>query len=247
LTLGIDEHSFRGRDMALTITNITERKLLAIGKDNSIGTLIGYLKKIPEKQVKEVCIDMDSGYLNALIKYLPTAVITVDKYHVIAYANRMVDQVRRIVVEKNRHSKRLLLTSKEKLNEAQQLKLARLFADHEKFPSLKEAYFIKEKVRDFYQSKNLIDAKQKLEDITMFCENSKSGYIHEFGRSTGRWQEYILNYFINHSTNAFTEGVHTKIKMAKRISFGFKNIYNYIAKMTLAFAPFLILIHHPKC
>ena len=51
------------------------------------------------------------------------------------------------------------------------------------------------------------------------------------------------------TTNGFTEGCHTKIKMMKRVSFGFRNINNYIAKMMLAFIPLFemtnyLLNHH---
>ncbi|MBW6440999.1 transposase [Patescibacteria group bacterium] len=59
-----------------------------------------------------------------------------------------------------------------------------------------------------------------------------------------RWQEYILNYFNNFSTNAYAQGCHKKVKMIKRMSFGFLNIENYIAKVMLAFAPLLYFSHH---
>nr|MDA3839637.1 transposase [Patescibacteria group bacterium] len=53
-----------------------------------------------------------------------------------------------------------------------------------------------------------------------------------------------LNYFENKTTNGFTEGCHTKIKMIKRVSFGFRNIDNYIAKMTLAFLPLSFILNY---
>jgi len=58
------------------------------------------------------------------------------------------------------------------------------------------------------------------------------------------WKNEILNYFDNKTINGFTEGCHTKIKMLKRVSFGFRNINNYIAKMTLAFLPLLWIINY---
>src|SRR3989304_9428630 len=76
------------------------------------------------------------------------------------------------------------------------------------------------------------------------CETSDSRYLIGLGKTLKRWWPHILNYFNRYFTNAFTEGMHTKIKMIKRMSFGFRNINNYIAKMTLAFMPILWLIHH---
>jgi len=51
------------------------------------------------------------------------------------------------------------------------------------------------------------------------------------------WREPILNHFDNHTTNGFTEGCNTKIKMLKRISYGLKNVEVYWRKMLLGFVP----------
>jgi len=245
--MGIDEHSYRGRKLVLTATNITQKKLLMIGKNDSLATLTEFLRKADKKRVSEVCIDMCRGYRNIIEKELPDAKITVDKFHVIAYANKNLDEVRSIVVGKGYHVRKILFKGKEKLNEKEKIKLENLFKQFEQFQSLYQAYFIKEKLRDFYQLKNKSEARKKLNVIIMYCEDSESRYMRSFGRTLFRWKENILNYFDNFQTNAFTEGVHTKIKMIKRISFGFRNIDNYIAKVTLAFIPLLWLLQHTIC
>lgn len=246
--LGIDEHSYRGRNLVLTATNITKKKLLMVGKNDRLATLAEFLQKADQKRISEVCIDMKMGYRNTIRKELPEAKITVDKFHVIACANKNLDEVRSILVAKQGYRvRRILFKGKEKLTDKEKIKLEDLFKKFEKFPSLYQAYFIKEKLRDFYKLKNKSEARKKLCVIIMFCESSQSRYMKTFGRTLSRWKENILNYFDNFQTNAFTEGVHTKIKMIKRISFGFRNINNYIAKVTLAFIPFLWLIQHTIC
>jgi len=52
-----------------------------------------------------------------------------------------------------------------------------------------------------------------------------------------RWREPILNHFDNGTTNGFTEGCNTKIKMLKRVSYGLKNVEVYWRKMLLGFVP----------
>jgi transposase len=245
--MGIDEHSYRGRKLVLTATNITKKKLLMIGKNDSLATLTEFLRKTDKKRVSEVCIDMCRGYRNVIEKELPEVKITVDKFHVIAYANKNLDEVRSIIVGKGYHVRKILFKGKEKLDDKEKVKLENLFKQFEKFQSLYQAYFIKEKLRDFYRLKNKSEARKKLNVIIMHCEDSESRYMRSFGRTLFRWKENILNYFDNFQTNAFTEGVHTKIKMIKRISFGFRNIDNYIAKVTLAFIPLLWLIQHTIC
>ncbi|MCD6085686.1 transposase [bacterium] len=54
----------------------------------------------------------------------------------------------------------------------------------------------------------------------------------------------MLNYFLLPIANTFTEDCHTKIKMVKRPSFGFKNVYNYIEKIMLAFLPFFEIFYY---
>lgn len=245
--LGIDEHSYRGRKLVLTATNITQKKLLMVGRDDRLVTLTEFLRKADQKRISEVCIDMKRGYLNTIKRELPGVKVTVDKFHVVAYANKNLDEVRSLIVSKGVHIRQILFKGKEKLSEKEKTKLELLFKKLENFPSLYQAYFIKEKLRDFYCLKDKKEARRKLNTIIMFCENSHSRYMKSFGKTLFRWKENILNYFDNYSTNAFTEGVHTKIKMIKRVSFGFRNIDNYIAKVTLAFIPFLMLIQHTIC
>ena len=245
--LGIDEHSYRGRHLVLTATNITRKKLLMVGKDDRLATLAEFLRKADNERISEVCIDMKRGYRNVIERELPDAKVTVDKFHVVAYANKNLDEVRSVIVGKGYHVRQMLFKGREKLNDKEKIKLENLFKKYEKFPSLHEAYFIKEKLRDFYQLKNKSEARKKFSVMLIYCENSHSRYMKSFGRTLSRWKENILNYFDNFQTNAFTEGAHTKIKMIKRVSFGFRNIDNYIAKVTLAFLPFIYLIQHTIC
>ncbi|MGO0122096.1 transposase [Desulfothermobacter acidiphilus] len=61
LALSIDEHSFRGQDMMITITCVwPERRLIAILPDDRLKTLEKFLKELPasvRRRIKAVCID----------------------------------------------------------------------------------------------------------------------------------------------------------------------------------------------
>jgi len=52
--------------------------------------------------------------------------------------------------------------------------------------------------------------------------------------STGK-RKPILNYFHERTTDGFTEGCHTKIKMLKGVSYGLRNVDVYWRKMLLKF------------
>lgn len=97
--LGIDEHSFRGRDMVLIVTELKEKKVLAIldGTTNEIVT--GRLKGLPDEVKKKIVwlsIDMSRWYKGAVEWVIPHVITTVDKYHLVQEANRMVDEVRKL-------------------------------------------------------------------------------------------------------------------------------------------------------
>lgn len=254
--LGINEHSFRGRNLVITITDISHHELLAILKTDRQRALIEFLNSIPKKakdNIKEVAIDLKQGYKTVIKQCLPQADIVADRFHVETLANRMVDDIRAVVQSddtgRKGQLKKILTTNYYLLNEHEKKKLELVWKKYEHYPVLKQAWLIKEKIVHFYQLGNYENAKNNFKYITMLFETvNPNHYLETTKRTWKNWREQILNYFKNRTTNGFTEGCHTKIKMMKRVSFGFRNINNYIAKMMLAFVPLLAvtncLFHH---
>lgn len=250
--LGIDEHSFRGRHLVITITDLDNHKLLAILIDDRKKTLDSFLQNIPEsakKRLIEVCIDLKWSYKESAQRLLPHANVVADRFHVQELAKRNLEAVRQIVQDERGgrkiHLKQLLLNNRERLTDQEKIKLENIFKTYEKFPILREAYIIKETVRTMYNCHDRAKAEEKFKHVIMLLQTiHHSRYLDVMLKTLKRWKPEILNYFDYRTTNGFTEGCHTKIKMIKRVSFGFRNINNYIAKMTLAFIPLIWLIDH---
>ena len=250
--LGIDEHSFRGHDLVITITDIGHHKLLAILKTDRQKALMDFLDNIPQKakeNIKEVCIDLKASYKEAIKKCLPNADIVADRFHVEMLAKRTVDEIRAVVQSeqsgRQNRLKELLLTDYRLLDEKEKDKLEAVWKRYERYPILKEAWLIKEKIVQFYQLNDRDRAQEKFKYISMlFATAAANRYLKTSERTWRDWEEQVLNYFKHRTTNGFTEGCHTKIKMMKRVSFGFRNINNYIAKMMLAFIPLAVIINH---
>jgi len=70
---------------------------------------------------------------------------------------------------------------------------------------------------------------------------SDDGEIICWSNMLRKWRDGILNYFDNRTTNAYTEGVQTKIKKIKRESYGFRNVEVYVRKVVLSFLPIIFL------
>lgn len=251
IILGIDEHSFRGKRMVITITDLRNKKLLAVLKGDKQSYLEEFINSIPksaQKRIIEACTDMRFSFRSVIEKMLPNVDLVADRFHVEQQAKIIMDQIRSAVQDsepKKFQAKKLFWSYSNQLDARERKKLDWLFEKYQKYPSLKEMWIIKEQIRQIYFSPNKKTALQQFNHCIMLLETAHySIYINQLRKTLIRWKPMILNYFNHRTTNGFTEGCHTKIKMMKRVSFGFRNINNYIAKMTLAFIPLLLVLNH---
>jgi len=100
---------------------------------------------------------------------------------------------------------------------------------------------IKEKLREMYRANNRRQGERILDSVIAAMRVSEDGEILCWRNMLRRWKEYILNYFDNRTTNAYTEGVQTKIKKIKRVSYGFRKVEVYVRKIVLFFVPIALL------
>ncbi len=240
--LGIDEHSFSGRDLMITLTDLTHQRLIGILPNDRQATLKGCLRtlaKTKRKLITAVCIDMKQSYAAAVEEVLPAVPIVVDKFHVIQYLNWHLKDLRSIYTRCDyRLPKQLLEKNREELTAVECQQLQRMFG---RYPTLKELWHLKEFVRSMYRTHSPQKAGIKYQSILDGLQGDARPRFASLYETFKRWHLCILNYFTHRITNAFTEGVHTKIKLMKRISYGFRNKTHYIAKMTLAFLPLAVL------
>ncbi|MDE1975260.1 MAG: ISL3 family transposase [Patescibacteria group bacterium] len=249
LILNVDEHSYRGRDLKIGVAAANKKRFLAILPDDNQITLEKYFKSWPNEaksRVREVCIDMKHSYLSVLKEELPHAKVVVDHFHVVREMSRQLEETRKVIQEMGKRGERrinrfLLAKNAEDLSVREKRALARVFKAYRKFPTLQGAYFVKEKVREMYRCKTRVEAERKLDMLLSQLEHHEVGKLAEMRNTLTRWKPYILNFFERRTTNAFIEGCHNKIKLVKRMSYGFRNFNNYVLKITLAMLPFFFL------
>ncbi|MFH1564640.1 MAG: transposase [bacterium] len=83
----------------------------------------------------------------------------------------------------------------------------------EEYPELKEAYDISMMFRGCYEySKNIFEAKKKLDEWYKKIEDKKMDYFLVASESIRLHETTVLNYFINRSTNASAESFNAKLK-----------------------------------
>ena len=236
---GIDEHSFKHQEMVYTVTEVRAKRVLGILRDDRIATLKNFLTKIQGHRVREICIDMKESLRKLVETLYPEAKIVADHFHIIADSNRRMDEARQIEQDVHRKRKvqipkKIFLIGGEKLSEKARQKLDGLL---ERYPSLKGFYCAKEKVRKLYRQESKEEAARVPDNLILNLRCEDDGELIRWGNTLKHWRDPILNYFDRRTTNGFTEGCHTKIKMLKRVSYGLRNVDVYWRKMFLGFIP----------
>jgi transposase len=244
--LGIDEHSFKHQELVHMVTEVKKRQVLRILKDDRIASLKDFLTRIPGDKVKEVCIDMKESLRKVVEALFPEAKVVADHFHVIADSNKRMDEARRIGQDiyqkkKARIPKKICLVGGEKLSEDMTGKLNVIL---ERYPGLKGFYWAKEKIRELYRQETREEAARVLDKLILNLKCADDGELVRWGNTLKRWRGPILNYFDKRTTNGFTEGCNTKIKMLKRVSYGLRNAEVYCRKMLLGFVPCRSCFHN---
>lgn len=243
--LGLDGQSFRGQDMILTITELKLKELITILPSESQSDLLIFLKQLPlsiRLKVKGISMDMTNKHFRLLKQYFPNAEIVIDHYHVVQQAIYRLQEVRKIIQNVHRIQipiKKELEKNYESLNKEEKIKMLKYFII---YPELKEAYWFKERLRSIYRVRKYSKAKRKYIILKNELLNSNNLSLRELGKTLKNWQIEILNYFVCRITNAYTEGLHTKCKLIKRKSYGFRNVDTYVRKLLLGLIPLITIL-----
>lgn len=200
--------------------------MIEITADNLKRTVKETIKAMEGyKDIEVVTIDMYSGYRYACQELIPNAVVVVDKFHVVQYAIRALETIRKDIKKslpkleqkKLTYDRWILLKNREDLSEHERIKRDEWFFD---FPQLAKAYWLKEGIRDIYKCETKDEAILKFEkwkesipsDFKPFLDVSKTYTNHK---------KEIFNYFDMPYTNAYTESVNNIIKMIEKQGKGY--------------------------
>ena len=233
--LSIDE--FRGNaggeKFQCILTDPIEKQILDILPDCKESHIYEYLQLFPNRnEVKYFVSDMRKEYIFMAKNLFPNAKIVIDKFHVARYCTWAVENVRKRV-QKELHpderkyfkrSRTLLLKRMSELNAKGKEGVIRMLRFNK---DLQDAYLLKEKFYSFMDSKNSDEARKRLHEFGLFAAATDLKEFEPLYSVLRNWSKYILNSFDCAYTNGFTEGCNNKIKVLKRIAFGYRNFSNF--------------------
>ena len=231
-TLSIDEKAFRrGHDYITIVSCPQTGQVYDVGlgrkQSDTEELLEGIDQQIGLDQVEAVSIDMWKAYINSVESTLPGARIVHDKFHVIAWLNKAVDQVRRKEAKSEpelKNTRYLWLKNQQNHSDKQ----AENFKQVSQLNLLTaQAWQIKENFKALYDQDSPIEGYyyfcQWIEDVTSrgitACKKvAKMCQTHLMG---------ILNYINYPITNGRAEQINSKIQQVKSISKGYRNFGNF--------------------
>ena len=233
--LSIDE--FRGNTeygkFQCILTDPVHKQVVDILPTRYHAQIYDYLQAFSNRnQVQYFVMDMNREYLDIARKLLPNAKVVIDRFHVVRYCTWALENVRKriqlkLLPEQRKYFKRsrkLLLAHMRDLSAENKAAVERmLLISHD----LREAYLLKEAFYGFMDSSSFSQAKERLR---IFRAHAFVAELTEFSACLTmlkNWEPYILNAFDCQYSNGFTEGVNNKIKVLKRIAFGYRSFRNF--------------------
>ena len=184
-------------------------------------------------------MDLWQPYKDLAKTYFPNAKIVADRFHYVRYIVQAVDTVRKKVQSKLtpeerkyfKHSRKLLLSRYINLNANQREELNYIIINYSE--ELRRVYNEKEELLDIVHSNEKYLAIDKLNKWVTDNLVSKYEVLQECAKTYSNWIKEIRNSLLVPYSNGVMEGYNNKIKVLKRIAFGFRNFQNFKARILL--------------
>ena len=198
--------------------------------------------------VEYVVSDMYEPYLLVTQIMFPKAKYVVDRFHYIRYIMDALDKIR-IRLQKNygynskeyrmlKNKKNVSLLRKysndiewytytDRYKNNHIVKILKYDLREELLninEELNYGYILKELFLDLLNYSDYENAEEEIRAWINVCKNSGLLEFEEVAKTIENWLPYIVNSFIDKRfSNGYTEGLNNKIKVVKRVGFGYKN------------------------
>jgi transposase len=250
-TIGIDEIALlKGhRDFVAVISAQSANgalHVLAVLPDRLKATVVAWLNTIPAARracITTVCTDMWEGYSSAVSEVLPHAMIVIDRFHVACQYRDAVDTLRKQEVRRLKKAlpqqtaddlKRTLWPFRKRATDLDAVEQERLEALLAHSPALRQAYTLREELTTIFDTaRSKADGLRRLRWWRHRVVRSGLDCFDAFLKLLDTWLDRIANYFINHQTSSFVEGLNNKLKVLKRRCYGMRNVVRLFQRLTL--------------
>jgi transposase len=243
--IGIDEISYRkGQRYLLVVTDHDTGRLVWAGKDRTSATLRQFFDDLgPDRAAALTHVSADGAeFIHTVVtERAPQAVLCLDAFHVVAWATKALDEVRRALAAQLRRTghpdqattikktRWALLKNPPELTGEQRTTLAAIAKDN---GALYRAYLLKEQLRMIFQAA-LPEAKALLAGWISWARRSQIPAFVRLAKTITRYRDLILNAVEHHLSNARSEATNTHLRLLTRRAYGYHSPDSLIAMADL--------------
>ena len=245
--IGVDEFSIRKRHhYATTVVDLEQMTVPYVAEHRTKESLSGFYQAIgPEKcaKIEAAAMDMWKPYEEATREHCQNAAIIYDPFHIIAsYGREVIDKVR--VAEESRAqgegkevikgSKYLLLKNAENLDPERDepARLADLLRLNRR---LSIVYLLKDDLKELWRYRSPAWALKWFKAWRRRAVRSRIDALKKFARKLSDHLPGIIAHCQYPIHTGFLEGVNNKIKVIKRVAYGFHDLKYFFLKIRGAF------------
>jgi len=244
--LVMDEFALhKGHRYATVIMDAERTRVLWVGHGNSREAIRPFFEQLGERcrQIEAVAMDMNTAFDLEVKRHCPEAEVVYDLFHVVArYGREVIDRIRvdqanllrddkaaRKVVKQSRW---LLLRNHANLKDGQAVQLQELLAANQ---PLATVYVLKDALKDVWYAPSVREGWRRWRSWLRHARESGMAPLQRFARNLRRYARGILASAQFHMHTSVLEGVNNRIKVIKRMAYGFRDSEYFFLKIKAAF------------
>ncbi len=246
--LAMDEFAIRkGHRYATLIVEPHTKRALWLGRGNSRESIRPFFELLGEdgcKRIEAVAMDMNAAFANETKAQCPNANVVYDLFHVVAkYGREVVDRVRVDEANRLRDDKKarkvvksarwLLLRNAENIKlDKDKIKLQELLEANQ---SLMTVYVLKDDLKRLWDFRCTKAALRFWGDWYQRAIQSEVDPLIRFAKLLKPYLSGIVSHSIYPLHTSLLEGINNKIKVIKRMAYGFLDDEYFFLKIRAAF------------
>ena len=245
--IAMDEFAIqKGHRYATVIIEPTMKRVLWVGRGRGREDIRPFFEQLgPEgrNRLKAVAMDMNPAYEEEVRYQCPLVEIVYDLFHVVAkYSREVIDRVRVDEANKLKNDKParkvvkgsrwLLLRNRENVNRKDRVKLDELLRANRK---LMTVYVLKDDLKHLWDYTYLGAARNFWKQWYNRAIRSRIEPLKKFARNLKRRIDGVLAHCRWPLHTSLLEGINNKIKVIKRMAYGFRDDDYFFLKIRQAF------------
>ena len=236
----------KGHRYATVIVDASNKRVLWVGRGNGREDIRPFFEKLGSEgrqRLKAVAMDMNGAYEEEVRYQCPLVEIVFDLFHVVAkYGREVVDRVRLDEADRLRDDKParkvikgarwLLLRNRENVKREDRIKLDELLQANRKLTTV---YVLKDDLKQLWDYVYAGAARRFWEQWYSRAMHSRIEPLKKFARRLKEYLPGILAHCRWPLHTSLLEGINNKIKVIKRMAYGYRDDDYFFLKIRAAF------------